>query len=140
MIIIVCCWAILPFSPLNALAEEAVVVIANKDVPSEKLTPDKIKKIFLGEVMNWENNEVITVVLLGDETVHKEFIHKYIKRTPAQFLNVWRRNLFTGKGAMPTQMDNIDDLIKYVANTKGAIGYVPADANLTGNVKIIDQK
>lgn len=122
----------------NAVAwADEIVVIANKDVPTEHLTAEAIKKIFLGDTINWEANEGIVVVLLRDETVHKAFIKQYIKRTPTQFENVWRRNLFTGKGARSVRINNMDDLIQFVATTKGAIGYIPADANLPDDVKKI---
>jgi len=116
-----------------------VVVIANKDVPSDKLGQDTIKKIFLGNIINWDNNEVIMVVLSGDNEIHDAFLKKYIKRTSSQFQNVWRQNLFTGKGAMSTKMKTDDEIVDYIAKTKGSIGYVSSEINLPGDVKPIDK-
>ena len=131
------CLAIMLFIAFDVSAEVPIAIIANKDVPTDHLTAEAIKKIFLGDTINWEANEGIIVVLLRDETIHKAFIKQYIKRTPTQFENVWRRNLFTGKGARSKRVDSIDDLIQYVATTKSAIGYIPADTSLPDDVKKI---
>lgn len=140
IVVLLFCWTLLLSTAAAFSEQEGIVIIANKDVSAEKLTEDAIRKIFLGDILNWDNNEVIMVVLSGDDTIHNQFIAKYIKRTPVQFQNVWRRNLFTGKGALPPKFNNIDDLIKHVATTKGAIGYAPADAKLTSDVKIIGKE
>jgi ABC-type phosphate transport system substrate-binding protein len=34
--------------------------------------------------------------------------------------------VFTGKGAMPEQVDNEDELVTFIAKTPGAIGYADA--------------
>ncbi|MBU0995790.1 MAG: substrate-binding domain-containing protein [Proteobacteria bacterium] len=138
--ILLFCLAIMLFTAFDVLGEAQIAIIANKDVPADHLTPEAIKKIFLGDTTNWNANEGIIVVLSKDETVQGAFIKQYIKRTPYQFENVWRRNLFTGKGARSIRISNMEDLIQFVATTKGAIGYVPADTNLPSNVKIIGKE
>lgn len=140
IVVLLFCWTVLLSNNAAFSEQKQIVIIANKDVPTEKLTEDTLQKIFLGGIRNWNNNEVIMVVLSGDETIHNQFIAKYIKRTALQFQYVWRRNLFTGKGALPPKFKNIDDLIKHVATTKGAISYAPTDAKLTSDVKIIGKE
>lgn len=120
-----------------AAAAQDVVVIANREAPSDTLAPDAVKKIFLGDIINWENNEVIMVALLEENAIHEAFLKKYIKRTASQFENVWRRNLFTGKGAMSKKFKSVDEIVAYVQQTKGAIGYAPAETNLPADVKVV---
>lgn len=121
----------------STAAAQDVVVIANKDAPSDILEPDAIKKIFLGDIINWENNDVIMVALLEEKEIHEAFLKKYIKRTSSQFENVWRRNLFTGKGAMSMKLKSADEIVGYVQKTKGAIGYVPSETTLPADVKVV---
>lgn len=116
-----------------------VVIIANKEVPTATLDPDAIKKIFLGDIVNWDNNEVIMVVVTDEKEIHETFLKKYIKRTESQFGNVWRRNLFTGKGAMSKKVGSNAEMVEYVAKTKGAVGYVSSDVQLPADVKIVGQ-
>jgi ABC-type phosphate transport system substrate-binding protein len=124
------------FGTAYALAGE-VLIIANPSVPAEKLDPDEIKNIFLGKTAKWGNNDMVMVVVSQDADVHKNFLQKYIKRTENQFENVWRQNLFTGKGTLPVKVKSVDELVDYVSKTKGAIGYISSDVKPSSEIKIL---
>jgi ABC-type phosphate transport system substrate-binding protein len=47
--------------------------------------------------------------------------------------------VFSGKGLMPKAVASDSDVAAYVAKTKGAIGYVSADADTNG-VKTLEVK
>ena len=120
------------------LSAGEVLVIVNKSVPADTLDQNAIKNIFLGKTSKWDNNDRITLVILEGADVHEDFLEKYIKRTANQFANVWRQNMFTGKGKQPYKAESMEDLVHYVSNTKGAIGYASAEVTLPANVKILD--
>ena len=50
--------------------------------------------------------------------------------------NHFKTLVFTGKGAQPKAFANDADVVKYVAATKGAIGYVSESADVSGVKKI----
>ena len=55
-------------------------------------------------------------------------------------LGQWRRSLvFTGKASIPRRFSSDPEVIEYVARTKGAIGYVSANASAAG-VKTLQVK
>lgn len=116
-----------------ALAE--VVVIANKGVSQDSLTKDEIKNIFLGKMVKWPDNSSIHFVT-SKADVHGAFLKMYINRSTSQFRNYWRKMVFTGKGQKPKAFQSDEELIQYVSETQGAIGYVGKDAALK-NVKTI---
>jgi len=41
-----------------------------------------------------------------------------------QYRNYGRHMVFNGKGAKPTSFDTEGDLIRYISETEGAIGYI----------------
>jgi hypothetical protein len=49
----------------------------------------------------------------------------------------WKRMVFTGNGTPPKQFDTQQELLEYVAETEGAIGYVDAETPVE-NVTIIE--
>lgn len=116
-----------------------VMVIGNSGITEKSLDSEKIKEIFLGDIPKWGNNEMVTIVIVEQTEVHKDFLKKYIKRTESQFRNVWRQNLFTGKGKHPLKVDSFDELIEYVSKNQGAIGYVPPDITLPPGVKVLSK-
>ena len=130
MICVIMSWS----SPLFA---NEVIVIANASVPADTLDENNIKNIFLGKSSKWENNDRITVVILEYSATHKAFLEKYIKRTPSQFANVWRQNMFTGKGKQPYKAESIEEVVNYVSNTQGAIGYASSETTLPTSVKVV---
>ena len=114
-----------------------MLIIANPSVPANSLGPKEIKNLFLGKTTQWENHETVTIVVSKDINVHKSFLDRFIKRTDAQFKNVWRQNLFTGKGKQPVKVETSEELLKYVSETKGAIGYIFNDASIPEDVKVL---
>jgi len=59
-----------------------------------------------------------------------------VKRTPEQYRRFWKKEEITGKGRRPVSFKVEKDMIEYVANTSGAIGYVSAAAPTDG-VKVL---
>jgi ABC-type phosphate transport system substrate-binding protein len=112
-----------------------VVVIANKDVSETSMSKDKVKQIFLGKVVKWQDGSRIHFVTLKGDS-HKDFLKEYIGRSEAQYKTYWKKILFTGKGSMPKSFDTEEEMAQYVANTAGAIGYVSTNA-ATENVATI---
>jgi ABC-type phosphate transport system substrate-binding protein len=115
-----------------------VLVIANKDVPVDALSRNEIKSIFLGEKIKWNNDSKITFVILKTE-VHDLFLKEYLGNTAAQYLNYWKKMVFTGKSKSPKSFSDTEKLIDYIAETGGAVGYLPASA-YNDKVKIISVK
>lgn len=122
------------FSSADLWAE--VLIIAHPSVNVESINMQELKNVFMGNRVKWTDELQIEVVVLKDSSVHKEFTREITHKTSAQFKNWWRRMLFTGKGMFPKEFDSEQALMKYVAENKGAIGYVAPGTKITG-VKVI---
>ncbi|MDY6824114.1 MAG: hypothetical protein SWH68_10035 [Thermodesulfobacteriota bacterium] len=113
-----------------------VTIIANPDVPTDTISQTDLKNIFLGNRVKWSNGDRIYFTLSGNSDTHQSFLKTYVGRTPSQFQMHWRNMVFTGKGQMPTTLDSEQAVIDYVANTKGAVGYVTTPP-VSGDVKTL---
>lgn len=129
--------AFLVFTIFVSYAIEDIVIIANKDVMQDTLTQEDIVNAFLGKKTKWDNQIPLTVVLNRSEDAHLILLKKYIRRTPSQFKNVWRRLVFTGEGKYPISYPNSSQVVQHVAKKSGAISYVSI-GDVTDEVKIID--
>ncbi len=118
-------------------ARAEVVIIANTSVEVNGITKEKLKKIYTGQQVRWSNGQPIKPVLLVEGEVHKDFVQRYIDKTPNQFQNYWRKMIFTGQGIKPKTFASEQDLVNYVAETAGAIGYVSA-SNRAAKTKTLD--
>lgn len=112
-----------------------ILIIGNWDLPVDALSRDEIKSIFLGEKIMWDNGKKITFVILKTK-MHEVFLKEFIGNTESQYRNYWRKLVFTGKSRSPRSFESEEDMIEYIANSSGAIGYIPSEA-YTDKVKII---
>jgi ABC-type phosphate transport system substrate-binding protein len=112
---------LLSFSGTKAFA--GVMVIANKNISETSLSNSEIRNISLGNIVKWnDNTPVLFVTLEGD--IHRDFLKTYLKRSTSQYKNHWRKMVFTGKGCKPKCFKTEAELIQYVSQTNGAIGYI----------------
>jgi len=117
----------------SALAD--ILVIANRGVPAASISKDEVERIYLGRMSRWEDGSRINFVVLRDDTMDT-FLSSYVRTTSAQFAQHWKRQVFTGKGQMPPMLDKPRDVVSFVANTQGAIGFVP-EGTRTDEVKVL---
>lgn len=124
-------------SAIGMAHADQLVVIAHKDVPIENITPEQVTKIFLKQQLHWSNGKPVQPVDLRDGTrLRTEFYEKVTGRSQTQLRTYWARQTFTGMALSPPQMGSAEDVMRYVAATPGAIGYV-LSKNIEGNVKVL---
>ena len=126
---------VLFISPCMGDADE-VIIITNKSVPVDALNKEDIKNIFIGKMTRWDDSQKIKFVTIPKSKVHKGFLKEFVKRTPEQYSRHWKKQIFTGKGNKPRSFKTQESLINYVANTKGAIGYISPDF-ISDRIKVI---
>ncbi len=117
-------------------AQAEVFFIANDSVETSFLTKAELKDIFLGVDVKWQGGQRIMLVTLKNLPVHKEFVKEYMNKKEVQYKNYWRKMVFTGKGSLPKILQSENELITYVAGTKGAVGYISSSTR-PENVKSI---
>ncbi len=118
---------------------ETIYVFANKNVADSALSQADIQNIYLGKKDKWDNNQGINFTALSQGNCYEAFIREFVGRTPFQFQNYWKKQIFTGKGQPPRGFDSVTELVDYVSRTTGAIGFscTPPD---TGKVKVLTIK
>ena len=75
----------------------------------------------------WPNGVPVKVFVLPDEDpLHRRFANVVLGLYPYQLRRVWDRQLFSGTGQAPTTVASEAEMIRRVAATPGALGYVGA--------------
>ena len=117
----------------NVFAELAIVV--NPKNPTAKLSPGKVKKIFLGKKKRFKGGKNIVVIDHNAGSSKDAFLNKVINKNASQFKAYWSRIVFTGKGKAPLILSE-SDVIGKVASDEKAIGYVDK-SKVDGSVKVV---
>jgi ABC-type phosphate transport system substrate-binding protein len=123
--------AFLPFKP--AAAEERFVVIINAETQADKLDRKFLADIFLGRATRWSDDTAIRPVDSRPEAPARAgFSQEVLARSVTSIRNYWQQRIFSGQGLPPPELANDEEILTYVLNHRGAIGYVSATTNLNG--------
>ena len=116
-----------------------VLVIANSSVEVDSVSSKFLKKVYLGKSKKWEDGEKLVPVSLKKGEVHTNFIKEVVKKSISQFNTYWKKKIFTGKGTPPKSFDTEAELVKYIKNTPGSLGYISSTTPHDG-VKVLNIK
>ncbi len=112
-----------------------VRIIANPSVAAESISAAEVKSIFLEERHSLLDGTHVEPVLSGGPA-HAAFLKEFLGHSDDSLQDYYRTLVFTGKGLMPKALRSDEEVVAYVARTRGAIGYVSSTAAVEG-VKIL---
>ncbi|MDT8999538.1 phosphate ABC transporter substrate-binding protein [Paucibacter sp. APW11] len=105
-----------------ALADAVVIVHPSN---AAALDDESISKIFLGQTKTFPGGaEAVPVDQKEGAAAREDFNGKVLKKTSSQLKALWARQIFTGGAKPPKEVDGDDAVLKFVASTPGAIGYI----------------
>ncbi len=115
----------------------AVEVVVHASVSEQQLTTAQLRAIFTMRQTRWADGQAIQVfVLASDDPQHMLFSRNRLKMFPYQLDAIWARQRYSGIGSFPVQLSSLAAMRESVANTPGAIGYLPA-ANLSSELSVV---
>lgn len=108
-------------------AEAEVKIIVHPNLAVSSVSQREIREIFMGKRVKWGDNTTIKAVTLEEPSVHDQFLEQYVKRTPSQWKQYWKKMIFTGRALPPKAVESATEVIRFVSDTPGAIGYIDAE-------------
>ncbi|WP_054015493.1 hypothetical protein [Pseudoalteromonas sp. R3] len=121
----------------TAKATDPLVVIVHRDNPNQQLSQYQLIDLYMGKYAAFPDGTLATV--LDYEQGHPlrvEFLTTLTGRPMSQINAYWSQVKFSGKASFPQAYQSIEAILKAVASTPDAIGYVPETA-LTEDVKVV---
>lgn len=122
--------------PLNVFAG-GVKVIANPSVRADWVSSEELRGVFLLQRKTLKDGSSVVPVLEKRGIAHEIFLKQYLDREGNELQTYYQGLVFTGKGLMPKQLDSDTQVLAFVAQTRGAIGYVDGDFSTQG-VKVLE--
>ncbi|MDD5036394.1 MAG: hypothetical protein PHE55_16740 [Methylococcaceae bacterium] len=113
------------FQLLPASAGE-VHVIANPSVTTPSISRNFARSIFGMRVQQWpyDGGSVKVFVLPDNHAVHEAFCKTVLDVFPRQMRVAWDRQVFSGTGPAPIEVETEEEVLNRVATTPGAVGYL----------------
>ncbi len=108
-------------------AQAGVLVIGHANVP--KLDEATLQKVFTGKVIDIAGVNVLAVNAALNHPSRTRFLQSYLNQDEEKYTAYWTVRRYIGKGTPPKEFASSSEIIQFVNNTPGAIGYIDeADA------------
>ena len=117
-------------------AYSQVAVIAHKAVQADTLTQAQLLDYFTGDIKSWVDKTPVVVLDLKGQSEIKDSFYKRLGITSSRMKSIWLKKLLLGEGEAPEALKSEEEVVKKVASTPGAIGYV-SRSKVNGDVKIL---
>jgi hypothetical protein len=118
----------------------AAEIVVHRALSQQELTIGAARLLFTMRLLRWPDGTRVRVFVLPDsEPLHRQFAKQSLGLYPRQLRRVWDRHLFSGSGAVPVSVSSVDEMLKRVGETPGAIGYLP-DGVANEAVRVIHVK
>ena len=115
----------------------AYKVIVNPANPTTQLSRLKLGEMFLRKAPRWPDGiPVSPMEPSGKSAVRQRFTLETYGKPVIAISAYWQQMIFSGKGVPPPERSNDADIVAFVRETPGAIGYVAAGVDLAG-VKVV---
>jgi ABC-type phosphate transport system substrate-binding protein len=114
------------------------VVVVNQANPVSSLTRVEVSNLFLRKATRWaDGGAVHPVDLPTSSPVRAAFSRDIHGRTVASISAYWQQQIFSGRDVPPSERASEAEVVAYVRNDPGAIGYVAAGPPQPG-LKVIE--
>lgn len=121
---------------VSATSPPPYLVIVHPSNPTANVSRRFVADAFLKKTTRWDHGETIRPVDQTPESaVRRRFSDEVLKRSVAAVRNYWQQIIFAGRGVPPPELNGDEEVIQYVADHTGAVGYV--SGSNTDGVKVI---
>jgi ABC-type phosphate transport system substrate-binding protein len=113
-----------------------VSVIAHKSVPLDQIERLQLLDFYTGDIRAWSNGEPVVVFDLKPKGEVKKAFYNFLGKSSSRMKSIWMKRMLSGEGDPPEALLSEEEMIKKVAATPGAIGFV-GQSNVTVEVKVL---
>jgi ABC-type phosphate transport system substrate-binding protein len=126
---------------LNAQGNSDFKIIVNNENNIEEISKSKLANIFMKNVTQWSDGSKIFPVDLNSKSNTRSNFSQVVHGKSVEAIQAfWRKQIFSGSKVPPLEKDNDSEVIKYVKENPGSIGYVSNKADTRGTkvIKILE--
>ena len=106
-----------------ANANDELVVIASGALPKVDLST--LQRLYTGRIVSVGQQAATPLNLPAGDPLRKRFLEGILGQTEEQYTGYWLVRRYVGKGAPPQEFATVDEMLRQLASTPGAVAYVP---------------
>ena len=124
-------------SSSSMAGDPGFVLIVHPGNPASTLERGFVRDAYLKQIISWPGGPVIRPVdLSGSFPARVKFAAEVLHKAPSQLRTYWSQRVFSGTGLPPPELESPAQVLSYVLENRGAIGYLPAGF-APGGAKVI---
>ncbi len=115
------------------------VVIVNAANPATQIDREELSRLFLKKVTFWgEGLPALPVDQPAAAPIRAGFSHEILLRNVNAVRAYWQQRIFSGRALPPPVKDTADEIVRFVRDNPGAVGYVPPGTELGSGVRVLE--
>lgn len=116
--------------------DSSIVVIAHRSAPDSSLDKSAVLDFYTGDIKSWSDGQRVVLLDLDDHRDLRDRFFDYLGKTSSRMRSIWLKNMLSGEGQPPRALIDEDSVVRTVAATPGAIGFVSRD-KVDDDVKVL---
>jgi ABC-type phosphate transport system substrate-binding protein len=120
------------------LEAQTYKIIINSSNSTTSLSKSEVSKLFLKKKTKWDNGiSVMPVDLEANSKVRQNFSQEIHEKSVGAVRSYWQQAAFSGAASTPPEKSNDQEVIDFVENNSGAIGYISSTTSIISGVKVL---
>jgi ABC-type phosphate transport system substrate-binding protein len=122
-----------------AAAEDGFKVVVHPSNPADAISRTQLSQLFLKKSTHWPSGATVQPVEPADERLRSRFADRVHGRSLNAVKSYFNQLIFSGRDVPPLERNDDDEVVSYVRQNPGAVGYV-SPAAATGGAKVVQLK
>lgn len=120
-------------------AGQGFKVVINDSNATTSISKDVLSRCFMKQVQMWISGQpVVPVDQAASSETRKAFSTKIHGRDVSAVKSFWQRQIFSGRGVPPPEKASDEEVLAFVRDNPGAVGYISSSANIGSGVKVLE--
>ncbi len=118
---------------------DAFQVVVNRSNSTDSMTSKKLARTFFKKDLQWPSGfRVLAVDQVPASPVRVAFSEEVLGKTVRQTQSYWQRALFSGLDVPLLEMADDAEVMEFVSQNAGAVGYVGAGTELIDGIRVLE--
>lgn len=125
---------LLVFAELVQAEGKGIIIVASPSISYSQISASDLRRVYLGKMKKWPNGMRIKVAQIKQGVLAESFSEQVMKKPLKKYKLYWKRVVAAGTGIPPRSFKTQHEILEYVRNTEGAMGYVSSSGDTEGLV------
>jgi ABC-type phosphate transport system substrate-binding protein len=101
-----------------------VAVIAHKSVPLDKIEKQDLLDCYTGDKSFWSDGAAVIIFDLKPKGESRDLFYNFLEISSTRIKSIWMKRMLSGDADPPEFLESEEEMLKKVASTPGAVGFV----------------